>query len=347
MRLPVCPKCGSPSEGGLCPDCEIQKIRFLSCPETLEITLCSVCESILRKNRWQAGDGSLEEMIRRETRDSVSWREDLGKANLEINIIPRGATRFQASVELKGIFKGRPICESCVVPVKVSLVACETCSKKAGRYFEATVQLRQSSPRMISQEEMDFCLTMAESMAAAGLDGGERLSFISDIKETKGGLDIVLGSARLGRELAKAIRQRFGGRLEETSKLVGRKDGRDVYRITLLVRLPRLKEGDILQLRGNLFCVEGFSGSRTIVNSLTGAGRRRSLSEKQAEEAEILGNRAEARKALVVAADPSVLEIIDPESYKTAFASRPAGLDARPGEEVEAIRTPRGFIVLG
>jgi nonsense-mediated mRNA decay protein 3 len=289
----------------------------------------------------------MESIIQRETRDSISWREDLEKADLEIKIIPRGATRFLALVELKGIFKGHSICENCEVAVKVSLVACETCSKKAGRYFEATVQLRQSSHRAISPEEMDFCLTMAESMAAAGLEGGERLSFISDIKETRGGLDIVLGSARLGRVLARAIRQRLGGRLEETSKLVGRKDGRDVYRITLLVRLPRLKEGDILRLRGNLFCVEGFSGSRTIVHSLAGAGRRRSLSEKDALEAEILGNRAEAEKAVVVAADPSVLEIIDPESYQTAFASRPAGLDAQPGEEVEVIRTAGGFIVLG
>jgi nonsense-mediated mRNA decay protein 3 len=347
VRQAVCPRCGSPSAGGLCPDCEGQKLRFLSCPGALEITLCSVCGSLLRKKRWQAGDRSLEEMIRRETRDSVTWRGDLEDADLKINVIPRGATRFLAMVELKGSFKGRSLCENCEVPVKVSLVACETCSKRAGRYFEATVQVRGSSSRPISAEEMEACRAMAESMAAAGLEGGERLSFISDIKETRGGLDIVLGSAHLGRQLARALLQRFGGRLEETSKLVGRKDGRNVYRITLLVRLPSLKLGDILLLRGNLLCVDGFSGRRTIVHPLKGAGRRRSLSEREAEEAEILGNRSEAQRAMVVGVDPSALEIIDPESYKTAFAPRPAGLSVQPGGEVEVIKTARGFIVLG
>jgi nonsense-mediated mRNA decay protein 3 len=292
-------------------------------------------------------DRSIEERIRQEIGEAVSWQDDLEEASVDVKVIPRGATRFLAKVELKGAFRGRSICESCEVPVRIKLVACETCSKRAGRYFEATVQVRGSSPRDLSAEEMADCRLLAESMAEAGLEGGERLSFISEIKETRGGLDIVLGSARLGRQLARAIFQRFGGRLEETSKLVGRKDGRDIYRITLLVRLPRLRKGDILLLRGNLFQVESFSGRRTLVDPLAGGGRRRSWSEKEAEEAEVLGNRSEAKRAVVVAADSDVLEVMDPESYKTAFASRPPGLVAQPGEEVEVIKTARGFIVLG
>lgn len=347
MRLAVCPKCGRPSEGGLCPDCELQSFRFLSCPERSEITLCSVCGSQRWKKKWQAADRSLEERIWREIKESVSWRDDLEEASLEIKVIPRGATRFLAMVQLKGSFRGRSICERCEIPVKVNLVSCETCSRKAGKYFEATVQVRGSSSRTMTAEEVERCQVLAESMAEAGLEGGERLSFIQEMKETKGGLDVVLGSARLGRQLAKAIFQRFGGKLEESSKLVGRRDGRDIYRITLLVRLPKLTKGDILLQRGNLFCVEGFSSRKTLVAPLSGDGRRRSWSEKEAEEAEVLGNRSEAQRAVVVAGDGEVLEIMDPESYKTAFASRPKGLGAQPGEEVEVIKTARGFIVLG
>jgi nonsense-mediated mRNA decay protein 3 len=299
------------------------------------------------KKRWESTDRSIEERIWRKVREAVSWRDDLEDASLDIKVIPRGATRFLAKVELKGAFRGRSICESCEVPVRIRLEACETCSKKAGRYFEATVQVRGSSSRDMSAKEIEDCMLLAQSMAEAGLEGGERLSFISEMKETKGGLDIVLGSARLGRQLARAIHQRFGGRLEETSKLVGRRDGRDIYRITLLVRLPRLRKGDILLLQSNLFQVEGFSGRRTLVDPLTGGGRRRSWSEKEAEEAEIVGNRSDAKKTVVVAADRSVLEVMDPESYKTAFASRPAGLVAQPGEEVEVLKTAKGFIVLG
>ncbi|MDM7911672.1 MAG: hypothetical protein QUS09_01095, partial [Methanotrichaceae archaeon] len=65
-----------------------------------------------------------------------------------------------------------------------------------------------------------------------------------------------------------------------------------------------------------------------------------------AEKIEILGNTADAQKAIVTAKDEKVLEIMDPITYRTAFASRPHGLKVEPGEEVVVVRTVKGFVVL-
>ena len=71
------------------------------------------------------------------------------------------------------------------------------------------------------------------------------------------------------------------------------------------------------------------------------------LGREDVEGLEVLGNRADAQKAVVVAEDEKVLEILDPKSYKTAVASRPRGMAVEEGDEVVVVRTGEGFIVLG
>jgi len=60
---------------------------------------------------------------------------------------------------------------------------------------------------------------------------------------------------------------------------------------------------------------QGSTVEKTLLTSLEG-DRRTSLKEEDVEGLLVLGNRADAQKAVVVAKDEKVLEILDPESYK-------------------------------
>jgi nonsense-mediated mRNA decay protein 3 len=246
---------------------------------------------------------------------------------------------------MKGAFRGISVEEYCDIPVKIILTACDRCCRMAGKYFESTIQIRGSS-RPPTRAELDTCRDIALSMTEASYRSGDQLSFIQDIKETEGGLDLVIGSTQLARQIARAIFERYGGRTQESAKLVGKKDGNDIYRTTILVRFPNLKRGDIISSRGTIFEVTGFDCRKTLLTSLEG-DRRTSLKEEDVEGLLVLGNRADAQKAVVVAKDEKVLEILDPESYKTAVASRPRGMAVKEGEEVVVVRTGEGFIVLG
>lgn len=329
----------------MCNSCVLKAETILSCPDVIEVTVCSVCGSKLVKGRWQISEKSVEEMATQAACNALCVHKDLENPEIDADLSKRGATRYLACMELKGTFHGLPVAEYCEIPVRINLVACDRCSRMAGKYFESTVQIRGSTDRTLTQWELDECKKMAHSMADAGYRSGEQLSFIQDIKEVKGGIDIILGSTQLGRQMAKAIHERFGGKLVESSKLVGKKDGRDVYRSTLLVRFPKFRRGDIVSFRGVLFQVTGFDGKKTMIASLEG-GRRSALGEEDALAIEILGNTADAQKAVVTAKDEKVLEIMDPVTYRTAFASRPKGLEAEPGEEVVVVRTVKGFVVL-
>lgn len=340
-----CHKCGRPSEDGLCPACALESTKILSFPDRIEVTVCSVCGAKLVRGRWQITEQTAKELAETATYDALSVCSSLSKPDIDLQLMRRGDTRYLAKVSMKGSFKDIPVEENCEIPVKVILTACERCSRMAGKYFESKVQIRGSS-RPPSEAELNECRDIALSMADAAYRSGDQTAFVQDIKETKGGLDLIIGSTQLGRQIARTIFERYGGRIQESAKLAGKKDGNDIYRTTILVRFPNLKRGDIIFSRGTLFEVTGFDGRRTHLTSLDG-DRRTTLKEEDVEGIPVLGNRADARKAVVVAKDERVLEILDPESYKAAFASRPKSLIINEGEEVDVVRTAEGFIVLG
>ncbi len=342
----VCPKCGQPAEQGLCPNCILESTEILSCPDAVEVTICSVCGSRQVKGKWQLPDSrSVEELASQAAVDSILFHRDFEHLDIEIELPKMGATRYLARICIRGSFKGQTVQKQCEIPIRVKLVACDRCSRMAGKYFQSTVQVRGNRTRDLTLQEMEECRRIAESMAESSYRGGDQLSFIQDIKEVRGGMDIILGSTQLGRHLAKALQERFGGKLLESCKLVGRKDNRDVFRSTLLIRFPRLRRRDIVSFKGSFFEVTGFDGKTTLIASLR-EDRRSSLNEENSEHVEILGNRDKAQKAMVVAEDEDILEILDPETFRTALATRPKDLKIKPGEEVSVLRTVDGFIVL-
>ena len=342
----ICPMCGLPTVEGLCRQCTLDKTTLVSCPDQVEVVICSVCGSRQVKGKWQLPDSRcVEELAPQAAVDALCLHKELATPQIERNLRKVGATRYQVKININGSFKGQSISEQCEILVRIKLVACDRCSRIAGKYFQSTVQLRGNAVRSMTPGEIEECKKMARDMADSGYHGGDQLSFIQEMKEVKGGLDIILGSTQLGRRMARAFVERFGGKLLETAKLVGKKDSRNVYRSTLLVRFPRLKRGDIVSLRGSLFSVAGFDGKTTLIASLR-EGRRSSMSEENSETVEILGNIADAQAATVISKDEDVLEIMDPETYRAALAARPRDLQVEPGEEVKVVRTADGFVVL-
>ncbi|OPY52995.1 MAG: NMD3 family protein [Methanosaeta sp. PtaU1.Bin112] len=320
--------------------------KLASFPNMVEVVICSVCGSRQIKGRWQLPDSSsVEELAYQAAEEALCLHEDLSEPHIEVDLRKIGATRYQADIDIQGNFRGQGVSEHCEIPIRIKMVACERCSRMAGKYFESTVQLRGNAVRSMTQREIEECKKIAQDMADSGYRGGDYLSFIQEIKEVKGGLDIILGSTQLGRRMARAFVERYGGKLLETAKLVGKKDSRDLYRSTLLVRLPRLRRGDIVSYRGAHYFVTGFDGKTTIITSLR-EGRRCSMSEESSETVGVLGNKNDAKAAMVISEDDDVLEIMDPETFRAALAARPRDLAVKPGEEVSVVRTADGFIVL-
>ena len=345
VKQSLCPGCGLPSPEGLCPACMLKSTNVLGFPKHVDVTICSVCGAKLIRGKWQITERTAEELAYEASYYSLQVHHDIQEPELDLRLMKRGATRYLAQFNLKGTFKGIPLEESGEIPVKIIQTACDRCSRMAGKYFEAVVQIRGSS-KPPSKAEIDKCREISFSLADAAYRSGDQLAFIQDIKETKGGMDLIIGSTRLGKQIARSVFEHFGGRILESASLAGKKDGIDIYRTTILVRFPHLKRGDIISHQGILFEVIGLAGRKTLLKSLEGH-RRASFNEEDAEKIVVLGNRADAKRAVVVAKDDKVLEILDPDSYQIAVASRPSRFAVDEGEEVLVVRTGEGFIVLG
>lgn len=340
----VCPKCGEPSPLGLCDRCRLAMATLLNCPGSVEVTACPVCGSVLVRGRWQDTEASVEELISNAVADEIGVHQELNDPEVSISVERKNATQYRVSVHLAGTFGELAAEDECIVAATVQRATCERCSRMAGNYYEATIQVRGSAGAPGS-EELAKSRKIAEGVTETCFLRGDRLSFIQETKDVKGGIDLVVGSTAQGRSIAKAIQERFGGSVQESYKLVGMRDGKNVHRTSILVRLPRLRAGDLIRARGTFLEVRGFDGKRTACRSLRD-GATGYLSLEDSEDVIVIGNRSTAERAVVVAEDRDVLEIMDPESYRTVSTSRPRLLEAKPGDEVEFLRFRDEIILL-
>ena len=127
------------------------------------------------------------------------------------------------NINVVGSIKDVKVEEEYEIPSKIKFSTCNNCKKKAGRYFEAKLQIRPRSYKILKFVE-EYC------------DNRNNL-FISKIEEDKHGQDVYLSSQKEARSLGNLLKRKFGGEVKESKKLFGRKDGQDVYRATVSYRL--------------------------------------------------------------------------------------------------------------
>jgi nonsense-mediated mRNA decay protein 3 len=136
-----------------------------------------------------------------------------------------------AKAEIKGV----EIEERGEVEVILKQETCERCSRIAGGYYEGIVQIRAEN-RIPTEEE----LVMAEKIAYSSVGEAD---FVSKERKLKEGVDVYVSSMECGRRISRQIVKKLGGVFSESRKLYGRKDGRNIYRVSFSVRLPELEEG--------------------------------------------------------------------------------------------------------
>ncbi|UEC42936.1 MAG: hypothetical protein METHAR1v1_970001, partial [Methanothrix sp.] len=204
----ICPRCGEPSRLGVCDRCRRGMAVLLQTPEAVELTVCPVCGSHPVRGRWQKGDEPIEDLISDAVAGEARIHQDLLDPEISISVNKRNATQYRATVTLSGKFGEIPAEEARTVEATVRQATCERCSRMAGNYYEATVQVRGSAGGP-APEEVEECRNIAERATETAFERGDRLSFIQETKVVKGGIDLVVGSTQQGRYIARAIHDRF------------------------------------------------------------------------------------------------------------------------------------------
>lgn len=345
MTTLFCPKCGKNADvfyENVCKNCFIKDKKLLECPAVLFSKICPVCGSVYKRGKWSAREDENETII-----ECVkgSLKLDNQVSNLELTLSPKQLdySRYRVHIDAKAKIKDMPVELEQDTEVRISWETCDTCSRISGGYFEGIVQIR-AEKRLPAKEELGRCKEIAESVSARSREKGDRLAFIAKTEELGEGIDFYVGSIKLGKQICRAIIDVFGGKFTESPKLVGQKNGEDLYRITYALRLPEFVRGDIISADDTVIEVQTCGKHVSGIDLET--GKRFIENFNDLMEIKKLGNWLNAVSAVLVADEDKTIQVLDPETYETVTVKRPDFLGAEPGDEIKVIKTAKGIYVL-
>ncbi|MGP8071550.1 MAG: NMD3-related protein [Thermoplasmata archaeon] len=236
----VCGATGRALVDGVCAECAAQRTTLVQIPQRVDIVICPTCGARRVGQVWQRSGSSMlltaedlapflvvhpEVAVRK-----VDWEETSVTPTVR-EYTAHALTRFRHVEQVVDL----------PFSVRIEHRTCPECSRRSGRYFTSIVQLRgpadarpaEKPPALRARLDEEWTRLWKESRP----DWRRALQWREELPE---GYDCYFSDTLAARAVAKLAKQRFGASLKESASLFGRKDGRDVYRVTFCVRFPRL-----------------------------------------------------------------------------------------------------------
>lgn len=339
-----CPRCGERTNNeGLCNQCKVAETRWFSCEPKVQSMQCPSCGAIKQGNVWTDTDRDRGDLAHDLARNSVHLHPDLKSPRIEVRVDNMSSNRSHAIVVVQGLLYHLPVKGKCDIEILWQKEQCDRCNRISGSYYEGVVQIRAQG-RLPSPFESQMAVSIASDIEESLQMGGERLSFISDMTETRDGLDIVVGSQHIGLLIAQKVTAELGGRFTTHPKLIGEKDGKQLFRITYSVRLPRFQKRDIIKFQQRYAEVIQVESRNIRVFDFVD-GKIKSVSEDKIDK--LIGNARNAEDAMVAFSDGNTVGIIDPLSSATKESVVGPSLKLKPGDYVRILRDDDQLIILG
>ena len=134
----------------MCEPCVRKRIKLVQVPENIPWVRCARCGIVEIQGKWVhiSEEEIWDELIQRHVQFHKN-AEDVGLA-LETRTVSDRHTLLHLQVE--GVIEDLLFQEEHTMRARMANGVCLTCTRRAGNYFEATVQLR-STGRRLSEEE--------------------------------------------------------------------------------------------------------------------------------------------------------------------------------------------------
>ena len=337
MTSTICPKCGKDTAvliSGVCRECFFQNFALAQLPAVLQARICASCGARFTRGRWTDED-DVEIVVLKTIEDALLIHE--AAENIEIGINPHKLTphMYKAEVEVVATVQREPVTAELSTEIRIIRESCERCSRISGGYFEGILQIR-ATERTPTEDEIETCLRIVDMTIDRMRAKGDRLAFITDSIRSKEGLDLYIGSVNSGKHICKAIIEELGGTFYESPSLFGQKDGRDIYRITFSMRLPRFTPGEIIAI-GNKKIVVKHMEKKLFGADLTDSSRF-IATEDDIALAKHIGHVKDAINAVLVSEEEHELMILDPFTFKTVNIKKPLGFSYSEDEEIPVIK---------
>jgi nonsense-mediated mRNA decay protein 3 len=307
-------------------------------PSFLSIKVCPTCSDHFFKGRWINEDtnGAVTKAV------EEALKIDHDEAAFAIVLNEISPTIIHARVEIS-VSGARGPCESLDVNVRVNRMTCDRCSRISGGYYESKVQIR-ADHRTPGRAELERALEIAARTVDL-TQKEDRLAFIAKTIWLREGLDLYIGTVKAAKRIVRALLREMGGNLSDSAKLIGRRDGKDVYRVTFVMRLPEFPTGAIVSSQQHIYEICSTISRTNAVDLET--GHRTALNAEDLRNAELVGTRTDAKRTVLVAVDADEVHLLDPETYITLTIKKPPYISKQDeGKEIKVVKTHEGVFIL-
>lgn len=345
MTLITCPQCGNKTEvliRGRCRECFFQNFAIAQLPRVIQARVCATCGARLSHGKW-TDEYDMENIVLKTVEDNISIHKDANDVQVCINTKQITPYMYSAKVNVAAKVEEQTVTDELFCEVRLIRESCDMCSRISGGYFEGILQIR-AVERTPTDREIEICLEIIEGIIHRMRAKGDRLAFITEKIRSKEGLDLYIGSVNFGRHVCKAITEELGGTYNESPSLFTQKDGREIYRITFSVRLPKFMPGAIINTGTKKIIVKHMGKKLTGID-LTDSSRF-IAAENQIESAKQVGHIKDAVYAVLVAEDEQELIILDPVTFRTVNVKKPPEFLTPENEEIPVIRIEEELFLL-
>ncbi len=234
----VCGRTGRPLVDGVCADCAADRTTLATAPQRVVVTICPTCGSRRVGQRWE-GAGSSSALTASDLTPHVRVGPEVGLRHVDWEEVASTPTVREFEGRARVGFRGVERTVRVPMSVRIDSRTCPDCSRKSGRYFTATLQLRgpadgpaEKAPALRDRLEGQWNRMLQDARP----DWRKAVSWLEPLPE---GFDAYFTDTLAARGMARLAKARFGASVKESATLFGRKDGRDVYRVTFCLRFPR------------------------------------------------------------------------------------------------------------
>ena len=305
-----CAICGAETDYEICPKCYLERYTIYEFNPYIEIKVCPKCGRAY-SGKWIDKETALMDTILKNFTHDLEFKilrfelEELGENN--------------GLIRVEGVFRGEKLTYELPFELRQKFEVCERCSRLYGGYFESIIQLRAEN-RAIEEYEVERARSLIdESIEKADYP----TAFISKIVERKEGIDYYIGDRNLAKKIARRIEEELGGKLTESKKISGRKDGRDIYRTTYSIRLREYRNGDVVRDGTKILLV---------TNAVKGKGVDLSGKSHVLKNPKVIAKKEHVKRTFVVNVDKSVVEVLNPTTQEVVQVEKRT--DHSIGEEV-------------
>jgi len=261
-------------------------------------------------------------------RENLVLEDRAGKVDVSFSVGAIDDRTSRLQVEVEGEIEGHQFQSSHSPLLQTSNAVCTACARKAGSYFEATVQLRSAGRKLETQELADLRATLDKLIDSMETNP---MFFVTKEGPVPGGWDLQLGSKSLARNWGRSLVRVFGGSVKESSTVVGSNDGIDVSRLTLSYRKPAYALGDVVRHKKELWVIDSWQKEGPILRRLDRL-ERSGATWRDMESCSVACPREEQHLVQVMNRDSSAAEVMNPSDFRMSTVALPYDDDGKASE---------------